>query len=334
MSTTLRPADSIGSARSSIYGEQREWRAPLAFVLLGLGALATLALPVLMLRRPTPLIPPQLFRSRNFTVTNISTFLIYGALSVVGYFLVLFLQGTLGYSAAAAGLGFVPSGLFLVFFSSRFGALAGRHGGPRLFMAAGPARMALGVAWYARIPAGSAAWAFAPGDPRSYPPPAGYLSDVLPGSLLLGLGLAVMVAPLTSALMTSVPVRNSGVASAMNNAISRVGPQLASALIFVAITLSFYAGLHERIPSLDPSSPEVRRQFAPLNLPVRAVVPAPDAVARLQAARAASTDAFHLAMLVGVGLLGAGAAANAIGIRNADAVAGQALATPVLASGT
>lgn len=83
-----------------------------------------------------------------------------------------------------------------------------------------------------------------------------------------------------------------------------------------------------------PSSPEVRRQFAPLNLPVRAVVPAPDAVARLQAARAASTDAFHLAMLVGVGLLGAGAAANAIGIRNADAVAGQALATPVLASGT
>jgi EmrB/QacA subfamily drug resistance transporter len=303
-----------GLSFGTIYGEQREWRASLAFVLLGLGALATVALPFLMLKRAAPLIPPHLFRSRNFTVTNVSTLLIYGALYVVGYFLTLFLQGTLGYSAAAAGLGFIPSGLFLVVFSSRFGALAGTHG-PRRFMAIGPALMALGVAWYARVPATSAPWAFAPGDPASYAPPASYLTDVLPGSLLFGLGLAVMVAPLTSALMTSVPVRNSGVASAINNAISRVGPQLAGALIFVAITSSFYAGLRERVPTLDTSSAAVRQEFAPLNLPAPGGTSATDA-ARLTAVREASTDAFHLAMLVGVGLLAAGAVANAIGIRD------------------
>ena len=308
-----------GLSFGTIYGEQREWRAPVAFALLGLGAAATVAFPILMVKRTAPLIPPHLFRSRNFTVTNISTFLIYGALYVVGYFLTLFLQGTIAYSAAAAGLGSVPVGLFLVFFSSRFGALAGKHG-PRRFMAIGPALMALGVAWYARIPATSAPWGFAPGDPRSYGPPVSYLTDVLPGSLLFGLGLAVMVAPLTSALMTSVPVRNAGVASAINNAISRIGPQLAGAVIFVVITSSFYAGLHQRIPALDTSSPEVRREFAPLNLPAPSGTVATDA-ARLAAVREASTDAFHLAMLVGVGLLGAGAVANAIGIRTGASTA-------------
>jgi len=314
-----------GLSFGTIYGEQREWRAPLAFVLLGLGAAATIALPILMVKRSAPLIPPHLFRSRNFTVTNISTFLIYGALYVVGYFQTLFLQGTIGYSAAAAGLGFVPAGLFLVFFSSRFGALAGRHGARR-FMAIGPALMALGVAWYARIPATSTAWSFTPGDPGSYAPPASYLTDVLPGSLFFGLGLAMMVAPLTAALMTSVPVRNSGVASAINNAISRVGPQLAGALIFVAITASFYAGLHDRIPGLDPSSPEVRRDYAPLNLPARDANAGLDAAARLVAVREASADAFHLAMLVGVGLLVAGAAVNAIWIRNDGAASADAAA--------
>lgn len=298
-----------GLSFGTIYGEQREWRAPLAFALLGLGAVAAIALPALMLKRAAPLIPPHLFRSRNFTVANLSTFLIYGALYVVGYFLTLFLQGTIGYSAAAAGLGSVPAGLFLMILSSRFGLLAARHG-PRRFLAIGPGLMALGVAWYARIPASSAPWQFTPADLRSYPPPAGYLTDVLPGNLLFGLGLAMLAAPLTAAVMASVPVRNSGVASAINNAISRVGLQLAGTFIFVVITSSFYAGLEARDPTLDTSDPEVRRMFAPLNLPAGLT----DAT-RLAAVREASTGAFHLAMLVGAGLLAAGAAANLIGIR-------------------
>ena len=259
-----------------------------------------------------------LFRSRNFTVTNLSTFLIYGALYVVGYVLALFVQGTIGFSAAAAGLGFVPAGLFLVFLSARFGALAGRYG-PRLFMSLGPAVMCLGILWYARIPPTLEAWRFTFADPSTYVPPLSYFTDLLPGSLLFGFGVSIMVAPLTTALMTSVPSRNSGVASAINNAISRVGPQLAGALIFVAITTSFYAGLRDRAPQLDPNDPEVRKTYAPLNVkdPCGPNAPCPQSVAKLaEAQRDASTDAFHLAMLIGAALLASGAVVNALGIEN------------------
>ena len=308
-----------GLSFGAIYGQQREWKDPIGFVLLGAGAFATIALPFLMTSRSDPLIPPELFRSRNFTVTNISTFLIYGALYVVGYFLTLFVQGTVGFSAAAAGLGFVPAGLFLVFLSSRFGALAGKHG-PRLYMTLGPAIMTLGILWYARIPASTTPWLFAFGDPGTVLPPASFYVDLLPGALLFGLGLSMLVAPLTTALMTSVPSMNSGVASAINNAISRVGPQLAGAVIFIAITTSFYAGLHDRVPALDPNNADVRKTYAPLNVSGPCVgnnVPCPPAAAqRAQAQREASTDAFHLAMLIAAALLAAGAAVNAIGIRN------------------
>jgi len=119
----------------------------------------------------------------------------------------------------------------------------------------------------------------------------------------------MMVAPLTTALMTSVPVRNSGVASAINNAISRVGPQLAGAAIFVAITASFYAGMAARLPGTDTSDAEFRRQYAPLNVPN-------GSDARALAARDQSTDSFHLAVLVAAGLLAVGAAVNALGISN------------------
>jgi EmrB/QacA subfamily drug resistance transporter len=302
-----------GLSFGTIYSQQREWRDPVGIAGLVVGAVATIALPILMVRRPQPLIPPMLFGSRNFTVTNISTFLIYGALYVVTYFLTLFVQGTVGYTAAAAGLAFIPSGLFLVFLSSRFGELAARHG-PRAFMALGPALMCLGVLLYARIPPTTSRWLFAFADPTSYAPPTSYLVDILPGSLVFGIGLAVMVAPLTTALMTSVPVRNAGVASAVNNAISRVGPQLAGAVIFVAVTASFYAGLHERVPSIDVNDPAVRRMISPLNVVEPSNPAAPNVGRLVDAQREASTDAFHLAMLIGASLLAAGAITNAVGI--------------------
>lgn len=312
-----------GLSFGTIYSQQREWRDVLGIAMLAMGAVATVALPFLMTTRHDPLIPPELFRSRNFTVTNVSTFLIYGALYVIGYFLTLFVQGTVGYTAAAAGLAFVPSGLFLVFLSSRFGALAGRLG-PRRFMAIGPALMFLAVLWYARVPATTERWLFAFGDPGTYVPPPSYLIDLLPASLLFGLGLSIMVAPLTTALMTSVPVRNAGVASAVNNAISRVGPQLAGALIFVAITASFYSGLHARVPGVDVNDPEVRRRISPLNVLEDPSSVPPVVGELLEAEREASTDAFHLAMAIAAALLAAGALTNAGGI--VDGVATKAAA--------
>ncbi len=299
-----------GLAFGAIYGQQRDWRDPLAFVALAVGAAATIAFPLLMARSANPLVPLHLFESRNFTITNVSTFLIYGALYVAFYYAPLFMQGVLGYTAAAVGLATIPGTLLLVFFSSRFGTLAGRYG-PRWFMAVGPAIMALGILWLTRVPADSQGWIFRPGVSDSYLPSGGYLVDFLPGFVVFGVGLTIMVAPLTTCLMTAVAVRHSGVASAINNAISRVGPQLAGALIFVAITAGFYAGMAERSLGLDVSSPQVRGQIAPLNPPAEGT---PAAV--VAAARRASTDAFHLAMLISAGLLFSGAVVNTVGIRN------------------
>src|SRR5256884_539900 len=93
-----------GLAFGTIYGQQRDWQDPLGYVALAVGVLCTIALPFYMARVPHPLIPLSLFRSRNFTVTNVSTLLIYGALYVTFYYLTLFVQGTIGYTAAAAGL--------------------------------------------------------------------------------------------------------------------------------------------------------------------------------------------------------------------------------------
>ena len=296
-----------GLAFGAIRGQQREWKDAAAFIALGLGGVATVAFPFLMARSSHPLVPLTLFRSRNFTVTNISTFVIYGALYVTFYFMAIFVQGTLGYDAAAAGLVGVPGTLLLALFSSRFGSLAARYG-PRLFMSVGPALMALGVLWFVRIPSSSAAWVISGGHLL---PPKSYFTDLLPGYVVFGAGLTVMVAPLTTALMASVPTDKAGVGSAINNAISRVGPQLAGALIFVAIAASFYAALATRAPGLNTASQSVRQQFAPLNRPAAGTPPA-----QVAAARDASTHAFHLAMLVGTGLLALGAAVNAVGIRN------------------
>jgi EmrB/QacA subfamily drug resistance transporter len=299
-----------GLAFGAIYGQQRNWRDPIGYAALVVGAVATLALPFLMARSAHPLIPLWLFRARNFSVVNLSTLVIYGALYVTFYYMALFQQGTLGYTAAAAGIANIPGTLFLIFFSARFGRLAAQYG-PRWFMAAGPAVMALGLLWFSRVPAGSAAWRLLPGSPDSYVPPAAYVVDFLPGAVLFGLGAMMLVAPLTTALMTSVPVRNSGVASAINNAISRVGPQLAGAVIFVVITGRFYSDLAGKVPGLDVLSDAFRSRVSPLNTP-----PDPGLVGFV---RDASTTAFHTAMLAAALLLILGALVNAVGIRSTQA---------------
>jgi len=297
-----------GLAFGTISGQQREWHGPQAFVALGIGCAAAALLPAWMLRTANPLVPPVLFRSRNFMVTNLSTLVIYAALAVIFYYLTLFMQGTLGYTAAAAGVATIPAAIFMAVFSERFGVLASRYGA-RWFLTAGPILMALGAAWLAHVPAHSPAWAMRPGELTTLVPPSAYLADILPGLVLFGLGAMMMVAPLTATLMGSVPVHNAGVASAINTAISDVGPQLAVALIFIAITASFYTTLASRAPGLDTSSQIVRQQIAPLNPPAPGV---PGNVR--EAARIASTQAFHLAMLASAALFLVGAAINAVGI--------------------
>jgi EmrB/QacA subfamily drug resistance transporter len=301
-----------GLSFGTIIGQQENWKGALPYLSLAIGGIAAVAFPFLMARSKHPLVPLGLFKSRNFTVTNISTLVIYGALYVTFAFTAIFVQGTLGYNPAAAGLIGVPGTLFLALFSTRFGKLAARYGS-RLFMAVGPAIMGLGVLWFARVPNTSDAWGFQIRHISTWPPPASYATDFLPGYILFGIGLMIMVAPLTTALMTSVPAHNSGVASAVNNAISRVGPQLFGALIFVAIATSFYNSVGSQL-GVSGSSPTLRKQVAPLNPPGENASPE-----LRRAVRNASTDSFHLAMAIGAGLLLLGAAVNAVGIQNPTA---------------
>ncbi len=299
-----------GLTFGAIRGQAQNWTGATAFVSLAIGVVATAAFPALMKRSDHPLVPLDLFGSRNFTVTNISTLLIYGALYVTFQYFALFAIGTLGYNEVAFGLGGIPGTLFLVFFSTKFGTLAVRYG-PRIFMTVGPAIMGLGLLWFARIPADSSAWSISLDDPASFVPSSGYLADILPALIGFGVGITILVAPLTSALMRSISVAHSGVASAINNAISRVGPQLAGALLFIAITAAFYASLAATVPGLDVASPAVRTTVTPLNQP------GPEAPPDIgPASREASTDAFRLAMLVSAGLCFLGAAVNGLGIRN------------------
>ena len=178
-------------------------------------------------------------------------------------------------------------------------------------MTIGPLIMALGLLWLARIPADSASWRLELADPRSYLPPADAIVDVLAAQLVFGVGISLLVAPLTTALMSSIPVRNAGLGSAINNAVSRVGSPLVSAVLFIVITATFYPTLASLAPGTAVDDPTVRARVQPLTRP-----PADTEPALMDAARQASTDAFHLAMLVSAGLLLAGAAINAAGIRN------------------
>ena len=309
-----------GLAFGVIYGQQRDWQDPVGYIALAIGVLSTIALPFYMARAPHPLIPLSLFRSRNFTVTNISTLVIYGSLYVTFYYLTLYVQGVIGYTAAAAGLSGIPGSLFLTFLSARFGALAGRVGS-RMFMAIGPAIMAVGVLWYARMPVTSTSWHLEPQNPATWVPPLSYVIDLLPAGIIFGLGLSLLVAPLTTALMRSVPTQKAGLGSAINNAISRVGPQLAGALIFVFLTASFYSNIATRRTDINVNDPAFRKAVSPLN---------PTSLLGMGGlARDASTAAFHLAMIIGAALLVIGAIVNAIGIQDPSQAA-----EPGVAKGT
>ena len=178
-----------------------------------LGAAALVAFPLVERRRPVPLLPLSLFRSRQFTGANLTTLLVYAGFGAALFLVVVELQSGLGYSAMEAGAALLPITLILVALSSHAGRLAQRTG-PRLPMTAGPLIVAAGLLLAGEI---------GPGD--------GYATDVLPAVVVLGLGMALTVAPLTAAVMAAADEEHVGVASGFNNAVARVGGLLAVAVI-------------------------------------------------------------------------------------------------------
>ncbi|MFO7690895.1 MAG: MFS transporter, partial [Cryobacterium sp.] len=181
-------------------------------------------------RTSAPMMPLSLFRVRNFWVGNIATTFIYGALSLGTFVLAVFLQQTGGYSATAAGLALLPVTVFNIVLSALFGTLAGRFG-PRLFMTVGPIIAGAGFFLLLRIGDGVQYW-----------------SEVLPGVLIFGLGLSITVAPLTSAILGAIDSGRAGIASAVNNAVSRVAGLVAIAAVSLIVGAQIdLDGLHRAL---------------------------------------------------------------------------------------
>jgi EmrB/QacA subfamily drug resistance transporter len=298
-----------------IRGQESEWQDGVAWAALAVGVVSLIAFPILMAKRAHPLVPLELFKSRAFSTVNLATFFIYGALYVTLSYQGLVLQGVLGYTALAAGAVSLPMGLSLTLLSTRVGTVAGRIGARR-FLITGPLIMAVGLLWYTRLPVDSAPWQAAIDQPSTLIPPLDTVIDVIPAVLLFGIGIALVVAPLTTTLMGSIPGRYAGLGSAINNAISRVGQPLLGAIIFIVVTASFYATLGGLNVGLDTSDAAVRTEFPPLNPPASGATDA-----QIQAANVASIASFHQAMFVAAGLLFIGAAVVWYGLRERRATA-------------
>jgi len=178
---------------------------------VGAGMLA--AFIAVEMRSPHPMVPLGVFRSRQFSGTNVVTFVVYGGLSTATFLVVVYLQERLGYSPLEAGASLLPITALMFLFSRRSGALAQRIG-PRYQMTVGPIVAGVGIGFFALLGPGVSYW-----------------EGVLPATLVLGVGLVITVAPLTATVLAAVEDRHAGLASAINNAVARIGGLLAIAVL-------------------------------------------------------------------------------------------------------
>jgi EmrB/QacA subfamily drug resistance transporter len=208
----------------------RGWEHPLVLYPLIIGILFIGLFIFLQQRIKHPMLPLSLFKVRNFSVGNLATAAIYGGLSLFTFLMTIFVQQVGNFSAVGAGLAVMPVTVIMFFLSSRFGALAGKYG-PRLFMALGPIIASIGFITLLSV------------DAR-----VDYVTQILPGVLLFGLGLSMTVAPLTSAVLGDISKKQAGIGSAVNNAISRISSMISVAaiglIVGASITLeSFHQGV-------------------------------------------------------------------------------------------
>ncbi|WP_073951038.1 MFS transporter [Streptomyces kebangsaanensis] len=203
------------------------------------GVLAAVAFVWVEKHRRDPMMPPAIFASRQFTAVNAVTLCVYAAFGGFFFLTALQLQVVAGYSPLAAGTALLPTTVLMLLFSARSGALADRIG-PRLPLTAGPLLCAAAMLLMLRVGSG-----------------ADYLTDVLPALLVMGVGMVVLVAPLTATVLASVDTSRAGLASGINNAAAR-----AAGLIAVAA-----------LPLLSGMGPEAYRSATAFDAAFRRAMP-------------------------------------------------------------
>jgi EmrB/QacA subfamily drug resistance transporter len=243
-----------------------------------------------------------LFRVRNFAVTNLETLIVYSGLIGAFFFVTLFLQQTVGYSPLAAGFATTPISLILFALSPVFGRIA-TSTGPRVPMCVGPIVGGIGLLLLTRVDAD-----------------ASYVSDVLPGVIVFGLGLSATVAPLTATALNSVAENRVGVASGINNAVSRIAGVLAIAVFGALIAGKFGSTVDGKVGDSSLSAQADRAiskaKDNPLQPPSTDRLPPAEAAEVESATVAGAEDGFHLSMMAAGTLMIVGGVIAGIGLRN------------------
>ncbi len=202
------------------------WSKPSVVVTLVVGVVASAGFVLVEQRSRAPMLPLSVFRVRQFSVTNVVTFIVYGALGGALFLLPIQLQVVDGYSPLESGLALLPLTLIMLVFSARSGQLATRLG-PRLQMGVGPVIVGAGLALLVKTTTDSS-----------------YLTGVLPAVVVFGAGLAVTVAPLTATALGALPGEHAGLASAVNNSVARIGGLMAVAVLPGVVGITGQSYLH------------------------------------------------------------------------------------------
>jgi EmrB/QacA subfamily drug resistance transporter len=245
-------------------------------------------------RIPHPMLPLALFRSRTFTGANLLTFLLYGALGGTLFFLPLNLIQVQHYSATAAGAAFLPF-ILIIFLLSRWAGGLVESYGPKIPLVVGPLIAALGFALF-MLPGAN----------------AGYWQNFFPAVVVLGTGMAVSVAPLTTTVMNSITANRVGIASGVNNAVSRAAGLLAIAVLGIVMLHVFSRALDRRLanwnlpPSVSRSLQAQRAKLAAITLPGDQVSATRQLMGR--AINESFVSGFRVVMAIGAALAVASAA--------------------------
>jgi EmrB/QacA subfamily drug resistance transporter len=278
------------------------WSNPAVFVSLIGGVLAFVTFLVYESRASDPMLRLDLFKNRNFAAGNVETLALYGGLSALFFFLVLYLQQVAGYSPLKSGLAVLPESLIIFALSSRFGALADRFG-PRLFMGGGPLIAGAGMLML-----------------LGFGVHVDYLTQVLPGIVVFSLGLSITVAPLTAAILAGLDQSDAGIGSAVNNAVARVGGLIATVAIGALVAAQFSSSLDHKLAGqpLTPRGHVAVAQAKQLTLgrPSVAGLPRHEAVAITVASGQSSLEAFRVGIGASSALVIIGGLIGAAGIRN------------------